>query len=147
MNVRAVRIIPWVVVPLAVMLMIGRIFLSTLNRAADLPLAAGIVVFTLLELVGLGFLALGLLVAYRRPRNPVGWIIAGAGAMALASDFVESYAVYALITDPGSIPGGEVMAWVSNWIFIPVIFAARPCCFCSFPTVTSLAAGGCPCSG
>ena len=104
-----------------------------MNRATDVPLAAAIVVSTLLELVVLGFVALGLLVAYRRPRNPVGWIIAGASVTALASDFIESYAVYALITDPGSIPGGEVMAWVSNWIFIPVIFAAPAMLFLLFP--------------
>ena len=133
MSARTVRYISWVVLPVAVVLMSGRIYLSTLNRSADVPLAAGILVSTLLELVGLGFLALGLLVAYRRPRNPVGWILAGAGMTALASDFVESYAVYALITDPGSIPGGEVMAWVSNWIFIPVIFAAPAMLFLLFP--------------
>jgi hypothetical protein len=130
---RAVRVISWVVFPLAVVLTLGRIYLSTLNRAADAPLVAGIVTSTLLELVVLGFVALGLIVANRRPRNPVGWIIAGAGVTASASDFVESYAVYALITDPGSIPGGEVMAWVSNWIFIPVIFAAPAMLFLLFP--------------
>ena len=133
MNVRAARVISWVVFPLAVVLMLGWIYFSTLNRATDVPLAAAIVVSTLLELVVLGFVALGLLVANRRPRNPVGWIIAGASLTALASDFVESYAVYALITDPGSIPGGEVMAWVSNWMFIPVIFAAPAMLFLLFP--------------
>ena len=133
MNVRAPRVISWVVFPLAVVLMLGWIYFSTLNRATDVPLAAAIVVSTLLELVVLGFVALGLLVANRRPRNPVGWIIASASLTALASDFVESYAVYALITDPGSIPGGEVMAWVSNWMFIPVIFAAPAMLFLLFP--------------
>ena len=133
MNVRAARVISWVVLPVAVVLMLGRIYFSALNRAADVPLAAAIVVSTLLELVVLGFVALGLLVAYRRPRNPVGWIIAGASLTALASDFVESYAIYALIIDPGSIPGGEVMAWVSNWMFIPVIFAAPAMLFLLFP--------------
>ena len=133
MSAGTVRHISWVVLPVTVALMIGRIYLFTLNRSADVPLAARIVVSTLSELVVLGFLALGLLVAYRRPRNPVGWIIAGTSMTATASDFVDSYAVYALITAPGSIPGGEVMAWVSNWIFIPVIFAAPAMLFLLFP--------------
>jgi hypothetical protein len=133
MSVRTVRYISWVVLPVAVALMIGRIYLSILNRSADVALDAGILASTLLELVVLGFLALGLLVTYRRPRNPVGWIIVGAVVTGLASDFVESYAVYALITAPGSLPGGEVMAWVSNWIFIPVIFAAPAMLFLLFP--------------
>jgi hypothetical protein len=133
MSFRAVRVISWMVFPSAVALMLGRIYLSILNRAVDVPGAAGVVVTALLELVALGFVALGLLVAHRRPGNPVGWIIAGVGVTALATDFVESYAIYALITDPGSLPGGEVMAWLSNWIFVPVLFAAPAMLFLLFP--------------
>jgi hypothetical protein len=133
MSARAVRVISWLVFPLAVVLMIGSTYLSTLNRGPDVPGAAGIVVDTLLGLGGLGFIALGLLVVHRRPRNPVGWIIAGAGLTGGASDFAQSYAVYALYTNPDSIPGGEIMAWISNWIFIPVIFAAPAMLFLLFP--------------
>jgi len=128
-----VRVVSWVVFPLAVVLTLGSTYLSTLNRGPDVPGAAVVVVDTLLGLVGLGFIALGLLVVHRRPRNPVGWIIAGAGLTAGVSDFAERYAVYALYTDPGSIPGGEIMAWLSNWTFIPVIFAAPALLFLLFP--------------
>jgi len=116
---------------MAVVLMLGRIYLSALN--GDVTGAAEVVVTVLSDLMVLGFVALGLLVAYRRPRNPIGWIIAGAGVTGLAADFVESYAVYALYTDPGALPGGETMAWLSNWIFIPVIFAAPAMLFLLFP--------------
>ncbi|CAN5712053.1 hypothetical protein BH18ACT11_BH18ACT11_18250 [soil metagenome] len=133
MSVRAIRFVSWTVLPAAVVLMIGRIYLSILNRAVDAFGIAGVAASTLLDLVVLGFIALGLLVVYRRPRNPIGWIIAGAGVTGLVSDFVEGYAVYALITDPGSLPGGEIMAWLSNWIFIPVIFAAPAMLFLLFP--------------
>jgi len=133
MSFRTARVISWVVFPLAVVLIIGQIYLSTLNRAVDVPGTFGVVVSSILEVVVLGFISLGLLVAHRRPRNPVGWIIAGAGVLGLASDFVESYAVYALFTEPGSLPGGETMAWLSNWIFIPVLFAAPAMLFLLFP--------------
>src|SRR5215210_6427055 len=93
-----VRVVSWVVFPLAVVLTLGSTYLSTLNRGPDVPGAAVVVVDTLLGLVGLGFIALGLLVVHRRPRNPVGWIIAGAGLTAGVSDFAERYAVYALYT-------------------------------------------------
>jgi hypothetical protein len=133
MSRRAVRFVSWIVLPVAVVLMLGRIYLSILNRAVDASGAAGVAVSALFDLVGLGFVALGLLVVYRRPGNPIGWIIAGAGLTGVVSDFVDSYAVYALITEPGSLPGGEVMAWLSNWIFIPVIFAAPAMLFLLFP--------------
>jgi MYXO-CTERM domain-containing protein len=133
MSVRAVRAISWVVVPLVVVLTLGQIYLSALNRAGDAPGAAGTVVSTLPDLLALGMLALGLLVAHRRPANPVGWIIAGTVVTVGLSDFVESYAVYALYTDPGSLPGGETMALVSNWIFIPALFAAPSMLFLLFP--------------
>jgi MYXO-CTERM domain-containing protein len=118
---------------LVVVLNLGQVYLSVLNRAGDAPGAAGVVVSTLPDLVALGLLALGLLVAHRRPANPVGWIIAGTVVIVGMSDFVESYAAYALYTDPGSLPGGETMAWVSNWIFIPALFAAPAMLFLLFP--------------
>jgi len=133
MSVRAVGAISWVVFPLVVVLTLGGIYLSVLNRAVDEPGAAGVVVSTLPDLVALGLLALGLLVAHGRPANPVGWIIAGTVVTAGLTDFVESYAMYALYTDPGSLPGGETMAWLSNWTFIPVLFAAPAMLFLLFP--------------
>jgi hypothetical protein len=132
-NASAVRYISWLVLPVATVLITGRIYLSVLNRPDGGTGAAVLVVFSLLEAVVLGFVILGLLVAHRRPRNPVGWIIVGACLLGLASDFVESYGVYTLYTAPGSLPGGEVMAWLSNWIFIPVIFAAPSLLFLLFP--------------
>jgi len=114
MSNRAMRAISWVVVPLVVAITLGGIYLSVLNRAVDGPGAAGIVVSTIPDLVALGLLALGLLVAHRRPANPVGWIIVGTVVTAGVTDFVESYAMYTLYTDPGSLPGGEAMAWLAN---------------------------------
>ena len=49
------------------------------------------------------------------------------------SGFAQSYGVYALYTDPGSLPGGEVMAWLSSWTIIPSLFAAPALLFLLFP--------------
>ena len=74
------------------------------ENAVEVPGATGAAGCTLLSgLLGLGFVALGLLVVYRRPGNPVGWIIAGVGVTAGASELVESYGVYSLSTEPGSL--------------------------------------------
>jgi hypothetical protein len=55
-----------------------------------------------------------------------------------ASGFAESYAIYALFTAPGSLPGGETMAWISSWIIVPVLFAAPAMLFLLFPDGTLL---------
>ena len=139
MSGRDVRVISWLVFSLMVALLLGQIYLNILNEAVDVPGAVVVVASTLLSgLFGLGFIALGLLVVYRRPGNLVGWIITGTGITASVSDFVESYAVYTLSTSPVSLPGGDVMAWLSNWIYIPVLFAAPAMLFLLFPDGTLL---------
>jgi two-component system NarL family sensor kinase len=129
--VRAGRFLSWMALPVTVVLTLGGIYLSILNR--DVPGTAGVVVYAMLDLVLLGFVALGILVVHRRPGNPVGWIIAGVGVTAVASGFLESYGVYALFTVPGRFSGGETTAWLSTLIFIPVLFAAPAILFLLFP--------------
>ncbi len=41
MSAKAVRIISWIAFALAVVLMLGRIYLSILNRAVDVPGGTG----------------------------------------------------------------------------------------------------------
>jgi len=129
--VRAVRFVSWIALPVTVVLILGRIYLSILN--GDITGAAEVVVIVLLDLVGLGFVALGILVVYRRTGNPVGWIIAGVGVTAVASEFLQNYGVYTLFTEPGRFPGGQTTAWLSTLIFIPVLFAAPAMLFLLFP--------------
>src|ERR687897_1694969 len=85
------RVAIWLVLPATAVLSLGRIYLSILNGEASG--AAGVAVNVLLELVGLGFVALGLLVVHRRPANSVGWIIAGAGVTVVTADLLQSYGI------------------------------------------------------
>ena len=63
----------------------------------------------------------GALIATRRPRNPIGWILV-LGALSLAPVLAASpYAWVALRAHPGSLPGGSWAALLSSlW---PVFFA------------------------
>jgi hypothetical protein len=131
LTFRALRFVSWMALSVTVVLIVGRTYLSVLNSEA--PGAAEFVVDAVLDLLGLGFVALGVLVVNRRPGNPVGWIIAGVGLAAAASEFLQSYGVYTLFTEPGRLPGGEVMALLSTLIFIPVLFAAPAMLFLLFP--------------
>jgi hypothetical protein len=103
------------------------------DRTNDVAGEPGPVLSIFLQLVLIGFVTLGLLVSYRRPGNPVGWIITGTGMSLALSSFTQSYGVYALYTDPGSLPGGGVVASISTWAAIPSLFAAPALLFLLFP--------------
>lgn len=61
------------------------------------------------------YATVGALIASRRPQNVIGWTFCGAALLASFGTFAEEYAHYALITAPGSLPGGWAMAWLSRW--------------------------------
>ena len=63
------------------------------------------------SLVGIfGAPVLGGLIASRRPRNPYGWLWIGFGAGLALQLLGESYAAYALVADPGSLPAPRTIS-------------------------------------
>jgi signal transduction histidine kinase len=54
----------------------------------------------------------------RRPDHPVGWLFAGLSTSIAVSGFLESYGLFGLVVDPGSVPGAEAAAVVSSVLFI-----------------------------
>ena len=76
---------------------------------------------------------LGALIASRRPRNPIGWIFC---AMAVALGLLcaaYGYADYALYATDGILPGAELTAWLTNWLFMAPVFIAPCLLFLLFP--------------
>jgi hypothetical protein len=57
------------------------------------------------------------LVSYR-PKNPVGWILCGMGLLFEIGAFAGAYADYALSARPGSVHGGILMLWVTEWVSV-----------------------------
>jgi hypothetical protein len=70
-------------------------------------------------------------IASRRPHNPVGWLFLAAGLGYGVAAFMYEYAVYAVLTHPGSVLGREA-AWVANWIWPPAL-GALACIVLVFP--------------
>lgn len=62
-----------------------------------------------------GFAVVGLVLAVRRPRHPIGWLFVAMGLVAAVHAFAFEYAVWALATTPGSLPAPEWLAWVAYW--------------------------------
>ena len=62
--------------------------------------------------------AVGALVASRRPRHPVGWLLLGIGLTVAVSVLSEPYVKYGLLVRPGSVPGARslVPLLYSTWL-------------------------------
>jgi len=83
----------------------------------------------------LGFLAfptVGALIVSRQSGNAIGWIFCAVGLLIGFWFFGGQYAVYTLVTAPGSLPGGVAAAWLAGpageagWglitTFLPLLF-------------------------
>ena len=63
--------------------------------------------------------AVGALIIGRLPRHPIGWLFIIVALSYAAGLVAQVYAIHALVFDPGSLPAGEVAAWISFWITMP----------------------------
>jgi hypothetical protein len=61
----------------------------------------------------------GWLIVSRRPGNRIGWIILIVGLSQSLEGISEQYAVYALVTNPGSLPYADIASWVGVWAWVP----------------------------
>jgi len=73
------------------------------------------------------FGALGALLASRRPRNPIGWILCVASLALGVTGLARGWYVHAVYAEPGSRPVPEALLWLANsiwvWGFIPLMTA------------------------
>jgi hypothetical protein len=70
----------------------------------------------LLERLGWGaYPTVGAVIVARQPHNRVGWLCCAIGFLLGPAFFGQDYAWYALIHEPGSVPGGWAMAWLGQW--------------------------------
>src|SRR5918999_5333430 len=65
------------------------------------------------------FSFVGALVASHRPKNPIGWLFLAAAFFYGIEIAGEEYAIYALLTNPSSLPLGAELAWLTEWIWAP----------------------------
>jgi hypothetical protein len=75
----------------------------------------------------IAFAVLGALLASRRPRNPIGWLLCAAPLALALSGFADGWYVHAYYAHPGSTKPPLALLWVANWIwvfgFIPLMTA------------------------
>lgn len=84
-------------------------------------------------LLFVSFATVGALVASRWPKNAIGWIFCWLGLSFSLGSASEEYALYALVTEAGSLPGAEGMVWITAWFGGPIVFALFALVFLLFP--------------
>ena len=114
------------------LLALGVLF-SFLTRTVPDPNAFGLTFDTLLSVALLAFPTVGALVASRRRGNAIGWLFCVVGVLFGLQSAAYGWGVYALFTQPRELPGAELAAWLSTWLFVPVLFCIPVYLFLLFP--------------
>jgi hypothetical protein len=98
----------WALWVLAVLSLATVAWIDHLLRRAGQPDLAVVHVATMpVPAVHLGVATVGVVVASRRPRHPVGWLLLAIGLLPNASMPVLAYANYGLAARPGGLPGAR----------------------------------------
>ena len=120
----------WGLWGLAVALVIPGPVLTTIvdSSTGDIPY---LIAFVLVQLAAA---TTGAVVASRVPSHPIGWIFLAMGAGLALAFGAGSYAEVGLGTDSGPLPADDIAAWLSNWLFIPALFAPLLLLGLLFPT-------------
>lgn len=121
----------WGVFGLAVSLMvIGEgLHLATLSA----PATVGYGVRGIEVVIAVPVAITGLIVARRRPDNPIGWLQLASSVLLGLNLFTEAYAV-AVVYQGWDLPAAELMAWTLNWLWIVFIGLLAIFVLLLFPT-------------
>jgi hypothetical protein len=68
--------------------------------------------------LAVGYSVIGTIIGSRLPNHPIGWICCAIGLIAAVDHFAGEYAVYALLAQPHTLPGGKAMLWLQGWFWM-----------------------------
>jgi signal transduction histidine kinase len=78
------------------------------------------------------FAVVGLVLASRRPENPIGWIFLGASVASGLQTLAGEFGTYSRAA--GDLRAASIGAWVDAWIWVPITGAVSIHVFLLFPT-------------
>ena len=136
MTTWTARRLAWSVGIVSIALMVAALVLFLIDRAqGTLPESVG--PWTLLGAIDIAVNIpvpiLGVLIASRRPENRIGWLYLGASLVLGIVAFGQVYSAHVLLADPGFLPGGRFMAWLST-VLLPIPICLLPFLLLLFPT-------------
>jgi hypothetical protein len=118
MSARAAAWLAWSLCALCVALAVASLILALLNgrTLGEILIGPGIGTFAILAV---SFSVVGALIASHRPENSIGWIFLAVGFFYGLLSAGDEYAIYALLTNPGSLPLGAAASWLGQWLWAP----------------------------
>jgi hypothetical protein len=114
MKPRTYRLLAWSMTVLAVLLAVSAVLLAALNDHGTVVDKIANAVIT-----SIPYPVVGALILSRTSGNPIGWLFCAVGLFQGLNAFGDEYGRYALLTDPGSLPGGFEMGWLAFWTWMP----------------------------
>jgi two-component system NarL family sensor kinase len=115
MTSRSAERLAWGLAVLAGAILVPSIVFLVLSWAEPIPPGAfGFKGFSLF--FALMLMVVGVLIATRRPANPIGWLCLGGAIGSAIQEFTFDYALYA--QSQGMTQAGRYAAWVNSWIWI-----------------------------
>jgi DNA-binding SARP family transcriptional activator len=116
------RLVAWPVAAVAGALFAGGVALGRLGSPAAGPdlRAADIALFAAL----LTYVGVGAVVASHRAGNPIGWLLLTEGLLFQLVCFSIGYTRYAVYAHPDALPGGRLVAWLGESLWVPVLVVA-----------------------
>ena len=114
------RLASWAIFIVTLALSLAGVALMLLNRdTAGTPDSFG---YREIEpTVTLAFAYVGLLLTLKLPKNAVGWLFCTVGVLGALNNLSIAYAIYSVLTEPGSLPAATLAAWSRNWLWIPLV--------------------------
>jgi hypothetical protein len=106
------RVAIWLASSMVVLAVLLGVFGSLLFFLNDQPFTGD----TWFTLAFLAFPIVGVVIVSHRPHNPIGWMFCFIGVGNILSVFAHEYAYYALVTQPGALPGGRWVGWSLFWV-------------------------------
>ena len=132
-RARTAARLAWWLCAVSLAMMAARLVVVVRAGTTALPPGFPPPVVQAIEVIGfLGAPILGAVIAAHRPQNPYGWLWCAIGLSLGVLFLAVGYGAYALVVEPGALPGGLAAAWVSN-VATGLVLALLPFVFLLFP--------------
>jgi hypothetical protein len=107
---RSPAVLAWALAGLTVLSLVPGYWLAELMWSTGWEPRASNITTGAVLLVTVSTATVGALLASRRPRHPVGWLLLGVGLALVVTLLVQSYVDYGLLARPGALPGARYLA-------------------------------------
>lgn len=117
MSEKTARHLSWSIAGVAVLMVLSGLVISVLA----LTISGQGVIFShqfFTPVLTITYCVVGVLVASRHPRNPIGWIFCTIGWLSALNMLSAGYALYSELVI-SSLPGATFARWLNHWVWIP----------------------------